>query len=138
MLELTSGAVNAVWDTPAGFRHGPKSLINDKTVTIHLLSPLSFTRQYDDDFLLEIQKQKKGNKIIAISPSFDGIHGSDAEIAYTNLGNGEVAAYIKGLLAVQLLAFEKSLALGITTDNPCAGGEVNRVVRGIRIHPLVV
>jgi tagatose-6-phosphate ketose/aldose isomerase len=30
-----------------------------------------------------------------------------------------------------------SLHLGMTPDSPFPGGNVNRVVKGVRIHPLV-
>ena len=36
----------------------------------------------------------------------------------------------------QTLAFYKALQLGISPDNPCPGGEVNRVVQGVTIYPL--
>ena len=35
----------------------------------------------------------------------------------------------------QMLAFYKALALGVAADNPCPGGQVNRVVQGVRIYP---
>lgn len=38
------------------------------------------------------------------------------------------------LLFTQMLAFESSLALGLTPDNPCPTGEVNRVVKGVTIY----
>jgi len=138
MLELTAGVVNSGWDTPTGFRHGPKSVINDTTVTVHLLSNLPFTRRYDDSLLCETLRQRRGNKIIAVAPDFDGVDGLDKEVLYAS-GDGiaaEIYPYIMGLVFVQLLALEKSMLLGITTDNPCAGGEVNRVVKGVEIYPL--
>ena len=32
MLELTAGEVVTMYDTPLGFRHGPKSIIDDDTL----------------------------------------------------------------------------------------------------------
>ena len=34
MLELTAGKVVTMYDTPLGFRHGPKSIIDDTTITV--------------------------------------------------------------------------------------------------------
>ena len=34
ICELTAGKVTTTFDSPMGFRHGPKSVINDKTLTI--------------------------------------------------------------------------------------------------------
>ena len=36
----------------------------------------------------------------------------------------------------QLLALSFSTQLGVTTDNPFPGGNVNRVVKGVQIYPL--
>lgn len=137
MLELTAGEINAGWDTPAGFRHGPKSVICDTAVSVHLLSPVALTRRYDDDLLREMLSQRKNNKVVAAAPLFDCVAGSDLEAGYSlPQGTGEMGAYLMGLIFVQLVALEKSLAMGNITDNPCAGGEVNRVVKGIIIYPL--
>jgi tagatose-6-phosphate ketose/aldose isomerase len=139
MLELTAGRINAVWDAPMSFRHGPKSVVNDDAVTVHLLSERRGTRRYDDGLLEEMIRQKKGNRIISVrSNSSRKINGADIDIHYS-LPEGVdpvITSYIKGLVFVQLLALEKSLFLGVKTDDPCAGGEVNRVVRGVKIYPL--
>ena len=39
------------------------------------------------------------------------------------------------ILAAQLIALYKSLSFGITPDNPCPSGEVNRVVKGVTLYP---
>jgi tagatose-6-phosphate ketose/aldose isomerase len=138
MLELTSGSVNAAWDAPMSFRHGPKSLVNSRTATVHLLSERSGTRRYDDDLLMEMVRQRKGNRIIAVHSASSGKReGVDLDVAY-ELPEGIdpiIASYIKGLVFIQLLALEKSISLGKNTDNPCVSGEVNRVVRGVNIYP---
>ena len=38
MLELTAGRVVTMYDTPMGFRHGPKSIVDDTTLTVVYLS----------------------------------------------------------------------------------------------------
>ena len=136
MLELTAGQVNAVWDAPMSFRHGPKSLVNDETVTIHFMSERAATRRYDDDLIREMIRQKKGNRVIAVHSSSDALPGVDADVAYKAPKGVDpvMYSYINGLMFVQLIAFEKSLALGYNTDNPCASGEVNRVVQGVEIY----
>lgn len=138
MLELTAGEVNSGWDTPTGFRHGPKSVIHADTVTVHLLSNLPFTRRYDDDLVREVLEQRQANRVVAVASAFNERTAADLEVGYPpdEETNGEIYAYIMGLLFVQLLALEKSMALGKTTDNPCAGGQVNRVVKGIKIYDI--
>ena len=39
------------------------------------------------------------------------------------------------ILAGQFTALLKSLKCGIMPDDPCPSGEVNRVVKGVVIHP---
>lgn len=39
------------------------------------------------------------------------------------------------IIAAQTLALFKSLSYDITPDNPCPSGEVNRVVKGVILHP---
>jgi tagatose-6-phosphate ketose/aldose isomerase len=139
MLELTAGRVNAVWDAPMSFRHGPKSVINDNAVTVHLMSERRGTRRYDDGLLEEMIRQKKGNRIISVrSNSSPKTNGVDIDVHYSVPEGVDpvMSSYINGLVLVQLLAFEKSLSLGNKTDDPCAGGEVNRVVQGVAIYPL--
>ena len=66
MLELTAGRVVTMYDTPLGFRHGPKSIIDDNTITVVYLSDNAYTRQYEVDLVKEMSGQRKGNKIVAV------------------------------------------------------------------------
>ena len=71
MLELTAGKVATMFDTPMGFRHGPKSIINDETLTVIYVSDNAYTRQYEVDLIKEMSAQRKGNKIVAIMNKMD-------------------------------------------------------------------
>ena len=42
------------------------------------------------------------------------------------------------IVFAQTLAVLKSLSLGITPDNPCPTGEVNRVVKGVTLYPYTL
>ena len=66
MLELTAGRVVTMYDTPMGFRHGPKSIVDDTTLTVVYLSDDAYTRQYEIDLIKEMSGQRKGNKIVAV------------------------------------------------------------------------
>jgi tagatose-6-phosphate ketose/aldose isomerase len=48
----------------------------------------------------------------------------------------DALAAIVFVIVAQLFALRASLALGRTPDNPFPDGEVNRVVRGVTVHPL--
>ncbi len=47
VLELTAGKLAAFYDSPAGFRHGPKSLVDNETLVVVMVSSHPYTRQYD-------------------------------------------------------------------------------------------
>lgn len=138
-LELTNGKVNASYDSSMGFRHGPKTVINNSTLTVHFVSPLALTSRYDLDFVKEVVREKRENRVCVVAPSTVQVpDGVDYSYSYALPGGAfaEITAYIKGLVFMQLLSVEKSLATGTPTDNPSVGGEVNRVVQGVTIYPL--
>jgi len=43
---------------------------------------------------------------------------------------------LKMIVLAHMIGFFKSISLGITVDNPCPTGEVNRVVTGVTIYPV--
>ena len=137
--ELTNGFVCAMFDTPTGFRHGPKTVLNDETLTVVMTSPLRNAGLYDADMINELTSQKVKNRVAVVADEKLGydLSAADYVCAYRTPGvydRLEIDAYIYSLMFLQLLSFEKSYDLHMTTDNPCPGGEVNRVVQGIIIH----
>jgi len=139
MLELTNGIVNGSYEGSAGFRHGPKSLIKDKTVTVHLISPDPFSARYDLDLLCEVYGQKKGNVVIALAGEDAGELPGDEVIRVASQGyrtGRSICMGLEMLVFCQLIALFKSLALGIATDDPSPTGEVNRVVKGVTVYAL--
>lgn len=54
MLELTAGEVVTMYDTPLGFRHGPKSIVNDETLTVIYLSDDEYSYRYEYDLIKEM------------------------------------------------------------------------------------
>ena len=138
MLELTAGRVVTMYDTPLGFRHGPKSIIDDNTITVVYLSDNAYTRQYEIDLVKEMSGQRKGNKIVAVMSKPDDAVAAlvdytvvcDLADAYDNALLG-----LDYILFAQTLAVLKSLSMSITPDNPCPTGEVNRVVKGVTLYP---
>ncbi len=138
MLELTAGRVVTMYDTPMGFRHGPKSIVDDTTLTVVYLSDDPYTRQYEVDLIKEMSGQRKGNKIAAVmSARDDEVAGLvDYAVVYGLDGISEnVLLGLDYILFAQTLAVLKSLSLNITPDNPCPTGEVNRVVKGVILYP---
>ena len=141
MLELTAGKVATMYDSQLGFRHGPKSIINDNTLTVAYLSDDPYRRRYELDLIKEMAGQRKGNKIAVV-------YNTDCEEVkaladYTlqfNVGEAmeNVMLGLDFIMFAQTLAVMKSLSMGITPDNPCPTGEVNRVVKGVILYPYTL
>ena len=51
MLELSDGKIVALAETPLGFRHRPKTIVNGKTLIVMFLSNDPYARQYETDLL---------------------------------------------------------------------------------------
>ncbi|HGH3372759.1 TPA: AgaS family sugar isomerase [Kluyvera cryocrescens] len=136
VLELTAGKLAAFYDSPTGFRHGPKSLVDGETLIVVFISSHPYTRQYDLDLLAELRRDQQAKRVVAIAADTDAIiesgphillpparHFNDMELAFCFL------AY------AQVFALTQSINVGNTPDTPSANGTVNRVVQGVVIHP---
>lgn len=137
MMELTNGQVVAGNHSATEFRHGPKTVINPKTLTVHFISNHPFTALYDRDLFNELYSQRDGNKVIALLDAAVPME-SDLTVPYNASGYvllGDVAAGLQGLIFMQLLSLYVSMALGVPTDNPSPSGLVNRVVQGVTVYP---
>lgn len=142
VLELTAGKVNASYDTPLGFRHGPKSVVDDNTVSVIYISNDEYTRQYDLDLAKEMLAHKKNDKVVIVGDNIeeDILNKADYVFNVENINynvENKVLLPLQQIIFGQMLSFLKSVNLGITPDNPCPTGEVNRVVQGVILHELV-
>ena len=139
VLELTGGKLASFYNTFLGFRHGPKSIVNDKTAIVCMMSNNPHTRIYELDLLKEFKNEGGKKKIIVLDTVCDKEVKENCDYYFTfndeKLGNiEEVFAGLTYLVFGQLLSLVKSAKLGINPDNPCPTGEVNRVVKGVIIH----
>lgn len=137
LLELTVGAVETYSDSPLGFRHGPKALLSKTpTVLVHV-SGEEHARAYDEDVLEEIRSAVGPERVIAVTARSTASTSAGVSWTVPGLqGLPDVLASVVLVIGAQLLGLHLSLAMGRTPDNPFPGGEVNRVVRGVTIHPL--
>lgn len=138
MLELTAGDVVTMFNTPLGFRHGPKSIINNDTLVVVLMSDDEYTRPYQIDLIREMSLQRKNNKLIAIDSRHDDsvkeLLDAYFTIDYTKDVNPDIIG-LNMVIYAQIFSLYKSLHLGKTPDNPWPSGEVNRVVQGVTLYP---
>lgn len=141
MLELTAGQVATMHDSPLGFRHGPKSIIDDTTLTVVYLSDDEYRRKYEIDLIKEMGPQRKKNRIAVImNTPCDNLENLVDYSLQIKIGEPmeNVMLGLDYILFAQTLAAFKSLSLGITPDNPCPTGEVNRVVKGVTLYPYIL
>lgn len=136
VLELTGGRVVAISESSLGFRHGPKSILSDDSFVMCFVSSNPYTRRYDLDMLDELGQTMPAGRLMALSSSVVGLEGHRAVVVPALDGLPDAMAAIALLLFAQVLALDFSLAEGITPDNPSPSGALNRVVRGVTIHPL--
>ena len=131
ILELTAGEVATIWESSMGFRHGPKSFVDENTLVISFVSSNPYTRLYDLDILDEIANDKIAKKIIGISNSkLD----RDYELIFEEEGLDDVYLCLAYIIIGQIIALITSLRVGNTPDNPSRTHTVNRVVKGVTIH----
>lgn len=138
MLELTDGKLVAMADSTLGFRHGPKTILNDHTLVVIILSNDPYTRQYDLDLLRELRQQGPARVLALRTHALNGVEAPHADDVHLSLSASapDLALAPVALVFAQCLALLASLQLGITPDNPSASGTVTRVVSGVTIHPV--
>jgi tagatose-6-phosphate ketose/aldose isomerase len=136
MLELTDGEVVALHETPLGFRHGPKTIVNDATLIVMFISNDPLVRAYDLDLLRELRADGRARRVFAIGARRDDEAAGIDFVVDGLAGAGEFATVAPFAAVAQLLALHRSAALQLTPDQPSRSGTVNRVVRGVLIHPL--
>jgi tagatose-6-phosphate ketose/aldose isomerase len=136
LLELTAGRIVTYYDSALGFRHGPKAVVDDSTLVVVYLSSDPYTRRYDLDIVTELRATLSPERVIAISsePVADATTYDWVLPELAGLDDAQLA--IGYVLVAQLLGLSYSLQLGATPDNPFPSGTVNRVVQGVRIHPV--
>lgn len=136
LLELCAGKLPTLYDSPLAFRHGPKSILNNKTLVFALLSNKEYSKKYDIDLIEELINDRK-SKIIVLG-NVENTEDSNFNIYLENFSKDTFILSLSYLITGQIYAFMKSLDLGIGPDNPCPSGEVNRVVQGVRIYDYLI
>lgn len=134
ILELTAGQVATMYESPVGFRHGPKSFINDNTVVLVFGTTTDYTRKYDLDLVREVAGDQIARRVVLLSDQAFGLENVK-EVA---LGCGgvlnDIYRVFPYIVYAQLFALLTSLKVENKPDTPSPTGTVNRVVQGVIIH----
>ena len=128
VMELAVGGIPAIWDSSLGFRHGPKSFVDDTTRVFMFLSNHPYSGQYDRDLAHEVRQQFGTDTVTTIGPF------ADADIRLPAQSSDAVCAVLYVLVA-QVLACVWSHELGLNVDDPFKGrGTLTRVVSGVTLY----
>jgi tagatose-6-phosphate ketose/aldose isomerase len=135
--ELTNGAVTTCFDSPLGFRHGPKTFINERTLVMVFVSNDPLTRKYDHDLLDELRSDRRAARIIEMTTRPRSDVARDT-LQVPGMAEAMDVELLWPYIAIaQIYAFHQSLTLGLSPDNPNKEGTVNRVVQGVRLYAPV-
>ncbi len=134
--ELTNGAVATCFDSPLGFRHGPKTFVNARTLVMVFVSNDPLTRRYDLDLIDELRRDGCAGRIIEITAQPRTEAGSESMTVPDMSRAADLDLLWPYIAIAQTYAFFTSRAMGVTPDNPNPAGIVNRVVQGVRLHAL--
>ncbi|MGH3359248.1 MAG: tagatose-6-phosphate ketose isomerase, partial [Nocardioidaceae bacterium] len=135
LLELSAGGVLTHAESPLGFRHGPKAVLNDRTLAVVYVSSDAHTRGYDLDLVDELRRSLAPTSVIALSAR-EGRQSEDLWQLPGLDGLDDAALALCFVLFAQTIALHTSLRLGHRPDNPFPSQEVNRVVQGVTVYPL--
>lgn len=129
LLELSDGRIVGLAETPLGFRHGPKTIVNERTLVVVFQSNDAYARHYELDLLRELRRDGIAAQVVALS----GAEPADMQVPGAQSAS-DLALCFPYVVFAQILAFLQSMRLGLRPDVPNARGVVSRVVQGVSIY----
>lgn len=132
ILELTAGEIVASKESSMGFRHGPKSIIDENTLLVSFISEDAYTKDYDLDLVREVYGDGVCKKVITISN--EKYEEPWDQLVYESQGIKDVYLSLVYVVVAQIIALVASFRVGNTPDAPSRNRTVNRVVKGVIIH----
>jgi len=128
VLELTAGQIPALWDSSLGFRHGPKSFLNDNTHVLLFMSKDPYRTRYDTDLAQELEQQFPNSLITRIG----GVNTTDVNIESSLPDHWNSVLY---MLSAQILGVQLSKRFNLNVDNPFEGKDtLSRGICGVQLH----
>ena len=136
ILELTAGQIATMYESPVGFRHGPKSLINQDTVVLVFGSADAYTKAYDLDLVQEVADDGIVRGLVLLTDREEQLEGVEQVVLSTQEPLEDSYRIFPYIVYAQLFALLSSLKVKNRPDTPSPTGTVNRVVQGVIIHSL--
>ncbi|MBO0590170.1 SIS domain-containing protein [Cellulophaga sp. E16_2] len=136
LQELSDGQVICKNDSYLGFRHGPKAVVNEKTLLVYYFSNKQEVFVYEKDLVKAMEEGKKPLFQLGVSETNLPKLGLDKLIVLSDDDETLDESYLSvcTILVGQLLGFYKSLDLGLNPDSPSLSGAISRVVKGVKIY----
>lgn len=136
LQEMTDGKVICKFDSFLAFRHGPKVVVNNKSLVVYLFSNDDYVQPYELDLANAIKKEQDPKFTIGISERPLKENVADLSIYMTeNLTSlDEEFLSICSLVPLQLFSYYKSIDVGLNPDTPSESGAIHRVVQGVTIY----
>jgi len=134
--EMTDGRLICKFDSFLGFRHGPKAVVDDKTLMVYFHSPKAQVRRYEDDLVRSINKEQAPAFKLGICVHCKHEKNYNAIVTFSEEESEIDEAYfmLAYLVPVQLFSIFKSIEYGLNPDAPSKSGAIHRVVRGVVIY----
>jgi tagatose-6-phosphate ketose/aldose isomerase len=136
VVELSSGKVTTLAETPLGLRHGPMSSVDSQTVFVAFLSSDARRRGYEIDLLREIDRKRLGRVRIAVTTGdgADVAQFSDYCLSVGPSGIADLHRPVLDAMLGQLIGLFASMRCGLKPDQPSPTGTITRVVQPIAIY----
>jgi len=96
ILELTAGQIATMYESPVGFRHGPKSLINQDTVVLVFGSADAYTKAYDLDLVREVAGDGIVRRLVMLTDREEQLEGVEQVVLSTQEPLGD--SYLRSAL----------------------------------------
>jgi tagatose-6-phosphate ketose/aldose isomerase len=137
VVELSSGKVTTLAETPLGLRHGPLSSVDGQTTFIAFLSSEKRRRGYELDLLREIDRKRLGRVRLVVTAG-DGGDASQFVDYCLPVGVGEdfpdLYRPVLDVMLGQTLGLFASMRCGLKPDQPSPEGTITRVVQPIKLY----
>lgn len=137
VLELTSGKVTTLAETPLGLRHGPMSSVDGNTVFVAYLSSEARRRGYELDLLREIDRKRLGRvRAVVTARGLDDVSSLADFYLSLNCAPDFPDDYrpVLDVILGQLVGLFASMRCGLKPDQPSPSGTITRVVQPIKLY----
>ena len=135
ILELTAGQITTMYESPVGFRHGPKSLVNKDTIVLVFGSSSEYTKLYDLDLVRELVSDEIAQRLVFLTNEKEQLKNVHQVILDGQLSD-DIYRTFPYIVYAQLFALLTAIKVKNKPDTPSPTGTVNRVVQGVVIYPF--